>query len=298
VARAKRTDRAEARRRTRAALAEEVSEPSEASTVGGPDDRASRSAPAPSGTAGKTPGNKASGPSGRPSLLTALRSSYHPANVREDLRYLPKLLIHPAVWGPILATAAVAGLYLVTGGRDVISSFLVPFFVWPPPQIGVMFITGFFAPRASYMAGFIVGVASSLIVALLVALGPATAANFQGSSVPTASAGPSVAASAAASTAPSGAPDVSASPSTSAGASAAPNGSPAPGSSAPPAATTPITPVQVLIAGLGVAPFSGVFLASLAAWYRRFLQASSPRRAASVGGKRPNNRQSNTSRRR
>jgi len=285
VARAKRTDRAEARRRNRAALAEEVSEPSEASTAGAADDRASGSAPRPSATAAKSPGNKAPSPSGRPSLLTALRSSYHPANVREDLRYLPKLVIHPSVWGPILATAAIAGLYLVTGGRDVISSFLIPFFVWPPPQIGVMFITGFFAPRASYMAGFIVGVASSVIVALLVALGPATASNFQGSAAPTASPNAPAAASPAASLTPDRSSAVS-------------SAAPAPGSSAPPVATNPITPVQVLIAGLGVAPFSGVFLASLAAWYRRFLQASSPRRAASVGGKRPNNRQSNASRRR
>jgi hypothetical protein len=290
VARAKRTDRAEARRRNRAASAEEVTEPGDPSAEPATDAPASRptARPNPNGASGKPAGSKAPAPTGRPGLLSALRTSYHPANIREDLRYLPKLVLHRSVWAPILATAAVAGLYLVTGGRDVISGLLIPFFVWPPPQIGVMFITGFFAPRASYMAGFIVGVASSVIVALLVALAPATASNFQGSTVPNASIGPSAASSLV----------VSAPPSTAEGASAAPSASPAPGSSAAPVARTPITPGQALVAGLGVAPFSGVFLASLAAWYRRFLQASSPRRAASVGGKRPNNRQSNTSRRR
>jgi hypothetical protein len=151
VARAKKTDRAEARRRYRAETAP--------ADVGAADDGDAAPASAARATRAATPAY--STPSGRVGIGTAFRTAFHPVNIREDLAALPWLLRSRAFLIPLAVTVASSTLVTVTGGRDIITSFLFAYFVQTPP-IGGALIAGFLAPRASWLLGFII----SLIAAV------------------------------------------------------------------------------------------------------------------------------------
>lgn len=149
MARAKRTDRADARRRWRQTQtgepdggelgteAPEASEPPRSA-------RSARSArPAPAPTA-------------RPSITAAFRNAYRPARIREDIAALPSLLTGRAflislalVVGGVAAVAAVPG--------NAVTNLAFQALV-VPPAMAPIFIVGFFARRASYLLGFIVAV--------------------------------------------------------------------------------------------------------------------------------------------
>jgi hypothetical protein len=279
VARAKRTDRAEARRRYRAQLAEQAAAEAEDESQDTPSGAKASARPEPAPSARAAAGG----------VGYAFRAAFRPINLREDVAYLPRLVLHPSVWAPISVSILTAGATVVTGGRDMISVILLPFFVWPPPQIGALFIAGFFAPRASYLAGGIVGVAISLVVTAAVAAGPSsvTAPQGQATATPTpAAAGSSprseISAPPAASASATGS---SPAPSASAAASAGPvasDAAPAPSSSAAPGnGTQPaqrLTPGEALALGLGISPAAGIVLGAFSAWYRRFLRLASPNR--------------------
>ncbi|MCI0346201.1 MAG: hypothetical protein L0221_12280 [Chloroflexi bacterium] len=147
MARAKRTnDRADARRRYRLAqLADDELEDGAVpgSEVGTPATTAARPAAA------------------RPSFTAAFRNAYHQANVREDLPYLPSLLRHWSFWVPLLLMIGGAILPIVAPATTV-STFVFQTFAYPPALI-VLFITGFFARRASYLLGGILGVANVIV---------------------------------------------------------------------------------------------------------------------------------------
>jgi hypothetical protein len=278
VARAKRTDRAEARRRYRAQLAEQSGEPEEEADTDAEPTRAPRP------TSGPRPAAQPSGqqPSG---MGYAFRAAFRSPHYREDLAYLPRLAIHPSVWAPVLLTIVTASAYLATEGRDVISSFAVQYFVAPPP-IGAIFIAGFFAPRASYLAGGIVGIVSAVVLAALTAFAPPSlltiGARPGASPAPSisASAGPSASGSPAPSVSASAAATVAASASSSAGASPAASPAASPDASPAPATGTSsrMSAEQALSVALATSPLSGVFFASAAAWYRRFLRLANPSR--------------------
>jgi len=148
VARAKRTQRAAARRRYRAATEPELLETEAA------DDEA----PAPAPPRAAPP--RASGGAVRVSIGAALRSSFHPLRVREDLAALPSLFRHRSLWLPILATVASTVAVVVTQGEDAITPFLFAYFV-QTPALGGVFLAGFLAPRASWLLGAIVGVVAA-----------------------------------------------------------------------------------------------------------------------------------------
>lgn len=163
MARAKRTDRAEARRRHRAQLAEERH----------PDDveeaqdetPAARSAPA-----ARTRPVQAAPPPARPSITYAFRTAFRPANVREDLAYLPTLVLGTkAVWLPVLLSVASA-VTLAVGGLNTFTLLFFQYFAYILP-VGALFLAGFLAPRASYLAGFIVGAAATVVLAVTLASG-------------------------------------------------------------------------------------------------------------------------------
>ena len=101
MARAKRTDRTEARRRTRAEQAAITSEGAALATAGAT-------------TAGSTAGAKAGQPAPpvRPSITAAFRGSFRQVHFAEDLRALPRLLIHWSFWGPALATNVTTIVYI------------------------------------------------------------------------------------------------------------------------------------------------------------------------------------------
>jgi hypothetical protein len=142
VARAKKTDRAEARRRYRA----------ETGTGDAEDAVDGSASPA---AAPRTSSPAYSTPAGRVGIGTAFRTAFHPVNIREDLAALPWLLRSRAFLIPLAITVAAATLVTVTGGRDVITAFLFAYFVQTPP-IGGALIAGFLAPRASWLLGFII----------------------------------------------------------------------------------------------------------------------------------------------
>ncbi|MHB8672493.1 MAG: hypothetical protein ACYDAK_02285 [Candidatus Limnocylindrales bacterium] len=150
MARAKRTDRAEARRRYRA-------EAAEAAATEIPDDDEA----APAGAAGARPGSAAArsaattGLTPRPGFLGAFRSAYHVADIRGDLRALPGLVRGRAFLvssGLIVATLVVA--IATTGVPNAITALVVALFLGPLP-IGAIYAAGALAPRASYLLGAI-----------------------------------------------------------------------------------------------------------------------------------------------
>jgi hypothetical protein len=147
VARAKRTERATARRRYRAATEPAVLEAEDAAL----DDVPSRSAQPTRPTGGTV----------RMGIGAALRASIHPLRVREDLAALPSLVTHKALWLPVLVTVASTVAVVATGGSNSITAILFAYFV-QTPAIGGVFLAGFLAPRASWLLGAIVGTVAAI----------------------------------------------------------------------------------------------------------------------------------------
>jgi hypothetical protein len=166
VARAKRTERAEARRRYRATLAtdpltEDADGADQPAATGSSQD-ARRSNAAPAGKQGS------SGNPERVGFLDAFRLSIRPVHVREDLASLPWIATHTkAIWLPVLITIAATIATAATGATDMVTGLLFTYFV-VFPAIGGVFIGGFLAPRASWLVGIVVGIVSA---ACYVALG-------------------------------------------------------------------------------------------------------------------------------
>ena len=152
--RAKRTNRAEARRRYRASIGEPIEE--EAFDDAEPQAAARSSAP-------KTPGATQE----RPSLSNAFRAAFRPPNVREDLRALPRLLVDRSVWLPSLLTVAAGIAFAVTGGGNWLIALVATYFV-APPALGSVFLGGFLAPRASYLVGLIIGFVSAVVASAVI----------------------------------------------------------------------------------------------------------------------------------
>jgi drug/metabolite transporter (DMT)-like permease len=172
VARAKRTDRAEARRRYRASLGDPLEiDDLEADEA---DNSASNAASAPTRTGGRSaaggPARSAPPPATRPSMGAAFRSSFRPVDLRGDLRALPMLLRHKAFLVPvILSGAAVALLPLV--GVNALTSAFYQYFSFTAP-LGTAFLAGFFAPRASWLVGMLAALASVGFQAWAFTVGP------------------------------------------------------------------------------------------------------------------------------
>jgi hypothetical protein len=153
VARAKQTDRAEARRRYRQAnRLETEAQPN----VLDDDDRAT-----------VAPASRARAvASERAGISSSFRAAYHPANVREDLALLPQLLLTRA----FLAAAAlvvIAALFIAILPTNSLAGFAFQTFVLPP-AIAPIFVAGFFAPRASYLIGLVVSLIDVVAYAFLI----------------------------------------------------------------------------------------------------------------------------------
>jgi hypothetical protein len=178
VARAKRTERAEARRRYRATLAtdplaEDADGADELSSSG-----AKRSSAAPAGK------QTATGTPERVGFMDAFRLSIRPVHVRQDLASLPWITIHTkAIWVPVLITVAATIVTAATGANDMVTGLLFTYFV-VFPAIGGVFIGGFLAPRASWLVGVVVGIVSAAcyvalgLTGLLPAASPAAGISF------------------------------------------------------------------------------------------------------------------------
>jgi hypothetical protein len=171
LARAKRTNRTDARRRHRAEQAAVVAE---TGSPAGSDTNAARPARASAGT----PSPDAAA---RPGLTTALRGAFRPVDLAGDIRALPQIVTQ---WGLLasigIAVAATAVFVLSTNefasgldlslsdptaGKSIgtvsnLSYLAVSLFVAPPPAAGA-FLVGFTAPRASWLGGLIFGLVAS-----------------------------------------------------------------------------------------------------------------------------------------
>ena len=169
MARAKRTDRAEARRRYRASLAD----PLETDDDLLDDDDLAPAAPASpsSSRAAANASSRSAAPTpSRPGMGSAFRSSFRPVDLRGDLQALPLLIRHKAFLVPvILSGASVALLPLI--GVNALTSAFYQYFSFTAP-LGTAFLAGFFAPRASWIVGMMAALASVGFQALAFSLGP------------------------------------------------------------------------------------------------------------------------------
>lgn len=209
MARAKQTNRAEARRRYR-----QATQPVDLST--------DEVVEAPAAAAARPESARPAAPAGpqRPGFMAAFRGAYHPAHPREDLRALPSLLTHwsfLAGAGLVLFGAIVA--YAVPGYTG--SAFAWELLVLPGSALAPQLVAGFFAKRASYMLGFLIGLFQGIVFTVFLT----QFAPRLGAELPAGSLG------------------------------------------------------NLLTLSFVTGPVSGALFAAAAAWYRRFLALSSPRRA-------------------
>jgi len=172
VPRAKRTARAEARRRYRAThnAPDEFDELDE--LEGGDEPTPAAAATATKSQPRKATATTASANPPRPGIATAFRQAFRPVDLRGDLQALPSLLIDKAFWIPAGAIVVLAIVYTVTQGRELVSQLLVPYFLYPPP-IAPVFLAGFLAKRGSWLIGGLIGVVQSVVTLILVTTSPA-----------------------------------------------------------------------------------------------------------------------------
>ncbi|MEI7745430.1 MAG: hypothetical protein WCK58_16965 [Chloroflexota bacterium] len=173
MARAKRTDRTEARRRYRAETATTATEPG---TDGATTVSSSTSRKGASTQAGQPP---------RPSIMAAFKGAYRPPHIVEDLKAAPQILLHWGFWLAIGLTVVASVVFVVSysdavakvavGDKDGLNAVLqantVPFFVGtmflqPPPAVGA-FIIGFTAKRGSWLAGLVYGIFATVAIILV-----------------------------------------------------------------------------------------------------------------------------------
>lgn len=175
MARAKRTDRADARRRYRVAVATE--DPDEIIPV------AARPTRAP--TPNTLSGTASSAPPARPGVFSSMRSAFQPADIRGDLRALPDIALRTkALIVPIGLAIAAGGLFYYLGDTSNIIAVLAFQALVVPPPLASSFLGGLLAPRASWLVGGIVGLACSIVFAVVALLYPdSTAAGTTASGV-------------------------------------------------------------------------------------------------------------------
>ena len=223
MARAKQTNRSEARRRYRQAVQPNVL--ADDAMLGAPDGAAgeattgsarSISKPAPKPATANAPQ--------RMGFMGAFRGAYHPARPIEDLKALPSLLVHwsfLAAMGLVLFGAVVAYAFPNYTG----SAFAWELLVLPGSALAPQLVAGFFAKRASYILGLLVGVFQGIVFSVFVT----QFASRLGSPFPADKMG------------------------------------------------------SLLTLSFVTGPVSGALFAAAAAWYRRFLALSSPRRPQQSG---------------
>ncbi len=217
MARAKQTDRAEARRRYRQATAQTTGD--DGAEDAGELDYGERK-PSGGGKAAAQPARRETpAPTGRVGFTDAFRLAYKAPHVREDLVALPKLLVTRgflAAVGLVLAGFVVVLLLPnYTGSR-----FAWELLVFPGSALAPQLVAGFFAPRASYLLGLLIGILQGVIFTVAVTV----FGDRLGTELPSDQIG------------------------------------------------------SLLSVSFVSGPISGALFAAAAAWYRRFLSFSSPRR--------------------
>jgi hypothetical protein len=154
VARAKNTDRAEARRRYRAATAAEV-ESDAMSVPAAAVPRDARASGVPKGPAE---------PVKRPGVVESFRLSARPADVRGDIRALPRILrTEPRVWlAPGLVVLGGVILVVPQFGESSIGRLITGLLIFPQPLIPY-FLGGMLVSRGAWLIGLLTGLLAGII---------------------------------------------------------------------------------------------------------------------------------------
>ena len=162
MARAKQTGRSEARRRYRQSVA-----PIDADGEGEllePDDDTEQERPSAKASPARPADNRS--PSGRLGFGASFRLAYHPPNIREDIRTLPMTLRSRGFIAAVLMVI-VGGIvwyaYPVYSGSITAWELLV----LPGSALAPQLVAGFFAPRASYLLGLVVGLVQPIVYLLV-----------------------------------------------------------------------------------------------------------------------------------
>ena len=166
MARAKRTERADSRRRYRAATAGsadvDAAEMPAVPAAAVPRDQRDRR---PSGSAPGAP------PAERQSFFTSLRAAAGPVDIRGDLRALPSIVLHSKaalIPGLVIVATTVAMLIpsLASNQLVVMAGNVI---LQPPPMI-IAFLAGMLAPRAAWLMGGLAGLASGIAYVVIVSV--------------------------------------------------------------------------------------------------------------------------------
>lgn len=167
MARAKRTDRAEARRRYRASIGEPL-EGDELAT----DDAPTADPPPARGHVSRAPAGAAptTARPERPSIMAAFRSAFRPIDFRGDIRALPQILTHWSFFVPVILSGLSVALIPLVGLTPLTSAFYQYFSFTAP--LGTAFLAGFFAPRGAYLVGILTALASVGFQAIAFSVGP------------------------------------------------------------------------------------------------------------------------------
>ena len=234
MARAKRTDRTDARRRYRAEQASLTAAATEADDEGTQPVQASSKGAKPT-----TP------PQQRPSITGAFRGAMRPLDLRGDLRAAPRVLTHWGVLAAIGLSIASSVVFVLSTNElaqsvdwtaplplegkqlNTVASVAilgVQMFVLAPPFLGA-FLIGFTAKRASWLGGLVFGlVAAACFTAILQT--PSGQLLLQGGA-----------------------------------------------------------PATAVASAAAISPVGAALFASIAAWYRRFLNLANPNRAQKAQAK-------------
>ena len=160
MARAKRTDRAVSRRRYRAAMLEQGQGDPETDEI-----EVSRANARPARNSGTEPAM----PKGRVGMLSAAKLATRPVHYLDDFKYAPTLIFRTyAIWPTMLISLAGLAFGLTqndfnSGGFQLVLTFWLSL-----PALLQPMIAGFFAPRATWLAGIIASVFTSLCYTVLV----------------------------------------------------------------------------------------------------------------------------------
>lgn len=166
MARAKRTDRAEARARYRAYLASQYqpegdeTDATDATDADEAVQASSRGSAARAGRASVAPAVAKPAPGERLGFFQAFKNASRPVHYMDDLRYLPTLLMRTnAIWPVVVISVASMGYALTLTRFDDPAVGLLLATTLASPCLLQPVLSGFLAPRATWLAGIV----SSLI---------------------------------------------------------------------------------------------------------------------------------------
>lgn len=163
MARAKRTERADARRRYRAATEQDIDTTGETLAVPAaavPRDQRDRR---PTGSAPGAP------PPPRPSFMSSLRAAAGPVDIRGDLRAFPSIALRSkaAIIPGLVILGTTVAMMVPSLAANQFVAMAGNVILQPPPMI-IAFLAGMLAPRGAWLMGGLAGLASGIAYVLVV----------------------------------------------------------------------------------------------------------------------------------